>query len=92
MLVGGKFYEEIVDVMKITYLETESVRGRVWLAGSSQERNMAALSTIFNDGRSRTSENGIARMQILSRSGVHISIRRRPVGAVKQVRTTTTTV
>ena len=46
---------DIVKVMDATYLSMRSVHERVWLAERNGETEMA-VSSIFDNGRSQTSE------------------------------------
>ena len=64
------FIQVFVTVMDTTYMGIRSTHKRVWLVERKSETDMAG-SSIFDDGRSRTSERQFARMQILTRSHEH---------------------
>ena len=54
-----------MNVMDATYLDIRSVHGCVWLVEWKQKTGMAG-SSIFDVGRSRTSESEFVHMQILA--------------------------
>ena len=57
--------------MDATYLDIQSVHGRVWPVEWKQETGMAASSTICYVGRSWTGKSQFVCIQVLSRSGEH---------------------
>ena len=60
-----------MNVIDATYLDIRSAHRCVWPVEREWETGMAVSSTIFNVGRSRTSESQFAHMQILARSCKH---------------------